>query len=210
MRLGDTYRRNNKPSRFIKQDIADVNIKALRRKVGIRSADTTLYAACTPCQPFSTLSRTKGDNSQKALLLNFAAIIAESPPDFVIVENVPGLNNAIGRDIYRQFEAALTEHSFSADARLLDAKHFGVPQTRKRFILIASRHGTARLPAPTTADQPPTVRERIGKYPRIDDGDEPKAHPNHAAPFNRTTGASSKPCRPTAAVDATLRTSPSC
>lgn len=181
VRLRDTYQCNNKASRFIKQDVADVNIKALRRKVGIRSADTTLYAACTPCQPFSTLSRTKGDNSQKALLLKFAAIIAESPPDFVIVENVPGLNNAIGRDIYRQFEAVLAEHGFSADARLLDAKHFGVPQTRKRFILIASRHGAARLPAPTTADQPPTVREHIGKYPRIDDGDEPKAHPNHAA-----------------------------
>ena len=49
----------------------------------------TLYAACTPCQPFSTLNRAKGDNGQKALLLKFAAIIAESPPDFVIVENVP-------------------------------------------------------------------------------------------------------------------------
>ena len=117
-RLRDTYQCNNKPSRFIKQDVVDVNIKALRRKVGIRSADTTLYAACTPFQPFSTLNPTKGDNGQKALLLKFAAIIAESPPDFVIVENVPGLNNAIGRDIYRQFEAVLAEHGFSSDAHL--------------------------------------------------------------------------------------------
>ena len=97
------------------------------------------------------------------------------------MENVPGLNNAIGLDIYRQFEAVLAENGFSADARLLDAKHFGVPQTRKRFILMGSRHGTAKLPGPTTADQPPTVRDHIGKYPRISDGEESSTHPNHIA-----------------------------
>lgn len=180
-RLRDTYECNNKPSRFIKQDIAEIDITALRGKVGIAPADTTLYAACTPCQPFSTLNRSKGDDDQKALLLKFAEIVAESPPDFVIVENVPGLNNALGRDIYRQFEAVLLEHGFSADARLLDAKHFGVPQTRKRFILMASRHGTAQLPVPTTAEKPPTVRDHIHKYPRIGDGDESHADANHVA-----------------------------
>ena len=180
-RLRNTYERNNKPSRFIEQDIADIDIKALRREVGITATDTTLYAACTPCQPFSTLNRSKDDGNQKALLLEFAAVVAESPPDFVIVENVPGLNNAIGRDIYRQFEAVLDAQGFSADARLLDAKHFGVPQTRKRFILIASLHGAAKLPAPTTARQPPTVRDHIDKYPPISDGEKSDTHPNHVA-----------------------------
>lgn len=180
-RLQDTYERNNEPSRFIEQDIADVDIDALRSEVGIRPTDTTIYAACTPCQPFSTLNRGKGDDDRKALLLRFAAIVAQSPPDFIVVENVPGLNNAIGLDIYRQFEAVLAENGFSADARLLDAKHFGVPQTRKRFILMGSRHGTAKLPGPTTADQPPTVRDHIGKYPRIRDGEESQTHPNHIA-----------------------------
>lgn len=180
-RLRDTYEGNNEPSRFIEQDIANVDIKALRGEVGIAPADTTLYAACTPCQPFSTLNRGKGDDSRKALLLKFAEIVAEAPPDFVIVENVPGLNNALGRHIYRQFEALLDAHGFSADARLLDAKHFGVPQTRKRFILVASRHGTAKLPIPTTAENPPTVRDHIRKYPRISDGDESQADANHVA-----------------------------
>ena len=180
-RLRDTYERNNKPSRFIDQDIADVDIEALCRKVGVRAADTTLYAACTPCQPFSTLNRSKGGDNRKALLLKFAAIVAQSPPDFVLVENVPGLNNAIGRDIYHQFKDVLAANGFNTDARLLDAKHFGVPQTRKRFILIGSRHGAAKLPVPITADQPPTVRDHIGKYPRIGDGEESQTHPNHIA-----------------------------
>lgn len=180
-RLRDTYERNNEPSRFIERDVADVDIKALRREVGVRATDTTLYAACTPCQPFSTLSRGKGDDDQKALLLQFAAVVAQSPPDFVIVENVPGLNNAIGRGIYRQFETVLTSKGFRTDARQLDAKHFGVPQTRKRFILMGSRHGAAKLPAPTTAHRPPTVRDHIGRYPSIRDGEDSATHPNHVA-----------------------------
>ena len=180
-RLRDTYERNNKPSLFVKKDIAEIDIEALRKKVGVQPTDTTLYAACTPCQPFSTLNRTKVDDNQKALLLEFAEIVAQSPPDFVIVENVPGLNNAIGLDIYKRFEAVLVGQGFKADAALLDAKHFGVPQTRRRFILIASTHGLARLPAPTTAERPRTVREHIGKYPRLVDGEDSAEYANHAA-----------------------------
>ncbi len=180
-RLKKTYEHNNKPSCFIEEDIADLDVKALRKKIGIRSADTTLYAACTPCQPFSTLNRTKTDDNQKALLLVFAQIVARCPPDFIIVENVPGLHNAVGRDIYERFIAVLTDHGFDAVAELLDAKDFGVPQTRKRFVLIAAKHGKAQLPAPTTSGTPRTVRECIEKYPPLTAGEESKKIANHAA-----------------------------
>ena len=180
-RLRVTYEHNNKPSIFINADIAEVEISTLRRDVGIEPTDTTLYAACTPCQPFSSLNRIKTDDQQKALLLEFAEIVRQSPPDFVIVENVPGLNNAIGSDIYQQFKAALDRLGFETDQDLLDAKHFGVPQTRKRFILIASRHGVPRLPIRTTADEPRTVRQHIAKYPRLKDGEKSDEHSNHAA-----------------------------
>ena len=59
-RLQATYQRNNEPSRFIHSDINSVGIEALRDELGIGSDDLTLYAACTPCQPFSTLNTMKG------------------------------------------------------------------------------------------------------------------------------------------------------
>ena len=179
--LRKTYTRNNAPSRFINSDINDVKIHELWKELGIQAGDVTLYAACTPCQPFSTLSRLKGEDKRKILLLVFARIVEECPPDFILVENVPGLNNRSGKDIYEKFMKALERCGFSADADLLDAKHFGVPQTRKRFILVASRREAVYLPMPQLGAPYATVRAAIEKYPAIADGAESNKYLNHVA-----------------------------
>ena len=183
-RLKKTYTHNNEPSRFINKDIDKIKIGELRQELGIQDGDTTLYAACTPCQPFSTLNRQNLENDdRKILLLTFAEIVKECPPDFILVENVPGLNNGCGKEVYDEFLEILTECEFSDPAAdLLDAKHFGVPQTRKRFILLASRQGSISLPNPqTNPDHFVTVKKCIKKYPKIVDGKESKDYPNHIA-----------------------------
>ena len=184
-RLKETYTHNNKPSRFINSDINEIQIHELRKTLGIQDGDTTLYAACTPCQPFSTLNRLQGNDKRKVLLLTFAEIVDKCPPDFIVVENVPGLNNAIGKEIYLEFLATLKSCGFSESsiaADLLDAKHFGVPQTRRRFILVASRHGSISLPTQETdASQFATVREHIDKYPSIAHGEAAADYLNHTS-----------------------------
>ena len=123
------------------------------------------------------------NEKKKGLLLTFAKIVEKYPPDFILVENVPGLNNDCGKEIYDQFLEVLTKCGFSEPAAdLLDAKHFGVPQTRKRFILLASKQGSISLPIPQTDPaQFVTVKECIKKYPKIVDGKESKDYPNHIA-----------------------------
>ena len=183
-RLQETYTHNNKPSRFINKDLDDIEIHELREELKIQDEDTTLYAACTPCQPFSTLSRQNWeDDDRKILLLTFAEIVKECPPDFILVENVPGLNNGSGKEIYNEFLEILEDCEFSEPAAdLLDAKHFGVPQTRKRFILLASKEGSISLPTPITdPSQFVTVKECIGEYPEIADGEESEDYLNHKA-----------------------------
>ena len=180
-RVRKTYERNNEPSRFIPSDIRDVDIDALRHKLGICSREPTLYAACTPCQPFSTLNTMHAVDGRKSLLLDFATIVEQAPPDYIIVENVPGLGNAFGREIYDEFERSLKKHGFQIGANKLDAKDFGVPQTRKRFILVASRHGSPRLPKRTTEKRYNTVRDSIRRFPAIAHGEKSDSHKNHAA-----------------------------
>lgn len=181
--LRDTYTHNNSPSRFICENIEDIDIHALRKDLGIQPSDVTLYAACTPCQPFSTLSRQKDTDDRKTLLLDFVELVEKCPPDFILVENVPGLNNGYGKDIYEEFLEILTECEFTnVAADLLDAKHFEVPQTRKRFILLASKEDLISLPIPKTEpDLFVTVRNCIEGYPEINDGQENTDYPNHVS-----------------------------
>lgn len=179
-RLRDSYESNNSPSRFIGRDIKDIDIHQLRRDLGIAGEDLVLYAACTPCQPFSTLSRLKGKDERKHLLSAFGALVREAPPDFILVENVPGLNTVYGREIYERFRETLERCGFSGIyADFLDAKDFGVPQVRKRFILLASRHGEVAAPQQAAAVE--RVRDHIEKYPPIEDGEQSDEFLNHSS-----------------------------
>lgn len=178
--LKDTYEKNNSPSRFVCSDIKDIDIAELRRDLGIKKGDKVLYAACTPCQPFSTLNQMQGEDDRKDLLLSFAELVEDAPPDFILVENVPGLNTAYGRDVYQKFMAVLKrckfDHVFQS---MLDAQHYGVPQIRKRFIMLASRVGPVK--APRKSHKVRTVKDQIARFPRLTAGEEHTKIPNHVA-----------------------------
>jgi DNA (cytosine-5)-methyltransferase 1 len=172
VRLKRTYERNNRPSKFITSDIANVDIDTLRSELNICDNDVVLYAACTPCQPFSSLNQRRlagavqeRQDHDRELLLRFGDIVVRNPPDFILVENVPGLSNAYGREVYTEFVAGLEQAGFVyRDAQQLDASDYGVPQVRKRFVMIASRHVEVALPD-RYRTRKRTVRDAIGRFP---------------------------------------------
>ena len=175
-----TYSQNNTPSNFICKGIDQINIQDLRTDYGVTQGDIVLYAACTPCQPFSTLNRMKGKDDRKELLLEFAKLVESVPPDFILVENVPGLNTAFGKEIYEKFIAAISRAGFTHRyAEQLDAKDFGVPQVRKRFIMIASRHG--EVVPPECAKSVAKIEDYIRKYPSLKAGEKSPEYHNHEA-----------------------------
>lgn len=180
-RMRKTYESNNRPSRFISKDIKEIDIGNLRKDLSIGSKESTLYAACTPCQPFSTLNTMHAVDNRKSLLLDFGKIVEQAPPDYIIVENVPGLGNAVGKDIFQGFKRILKKQGFQIDADMLDAKEYGVPQTRKRFILVASRHGCPHLPTPATREPFKTVGDCIRRFPAIVHGEKSPRYKNHVA-----------------------------
>lgn len=183
-RLKETYENNNKPSKFYPVGIEKVDIFNIREELGITEQDKVLYAACTPCQPFSALNRQKDKDKKRELLLSFGEIVKACPPDFILIENVPGLKNAYGKEIYQQFLETIESVGFKSEAdyrysEFLNANDFDVPQTRKRFILIASKHGELKLPQ--KSDEKPTVRSVLKKYPAIRNGGKSESFPNHTA-----------------------------
>lgn len=140
-----------------------------------------LLAGCAPCQPFSTYSqpaRIKRSDAKWNLLLDFGRLIKEVQPDLVSMENVPQL---IGHRVFHQFIQELK--GYHLWYRVVECTRYGIPQTRKRLVLLASRLGPIELIAPTHSEgQVVTVREAIGKLPKIKAG--------QAAPFDNLHVAS--------------------
>lgn len=185
IRLKSTYENNNRPSKFICEDIKKINIASLLKNLRADTKRPLLYAACTPCQPFSTLNRSKKPDERESLLLQFGELVLSHPPDYVLVENVPGINgktNSRSQDIMNAFQEQLKKAGFkNISSQLINAADYGVPQERKRFILIASRKKEIKFPKKTTQDGPPTVRDAIARFPAPGKGNQTKAKlPNHA------------------------------
>lgn len=87
------------------------------------------------------------DAATSALILQPARRIAQMRPEHVAMEQVPG-----ALPVFEAYAVVLRDLGWSATVGVLNAANYGVPQTRRRAILVASRHGAARLPAPTHAE----------------------------------------------------------
>ena len=93
-----------------------------------------------PCQGFSNANRQRLiDDPRNHLYKDFLEILAYIKPKFLVLENVAGLSNKID-DISKDIQSYLGSH-YDFDYSFLNAKDYGCPQNRKRFILIANSIG---------------------------------------------------------------------
>jgi DNA (cytosine-5)-methyltransferase 1 len=184
----ETYRTNFPRADFIRQDIRRLKVKDLAPHVSDGEARPMLFGACAPCQPFSKQGRSqKRKDGRKDLLREFHRFVRFYRPEYVFIENVPGLQSVDDkRGPFAKFLTLLTKLGYWHCHRVIYACHYGVPQRRRRLVLIASRLGPISFPEPThgpTAKKKslPTVWEAIGHLPRIKAG---QSHPkilNHRA-----------------------------
>ncbi len=173
------YEENNPGTVFVESDIRAVSAELIRSLWG--NARYTLLAGCAPCQPFSTYSR-KGRKLRKDskwnLLTDFARLVTETTPDFITMENVPQL---VDHHIFTKFLNAL--QAYHVWWKVVDCGQYGVPQTRKRLVLLASRHGKVALPAPrsSTAVTIRTVRNAISHLAPLEAGQSDRRDGLHKA-----------------------------
>ena len=163
---------------FHERDVADVSasfVASLYPKTGPR-----VLAVCAPCQPFS--SYTHGRNTEKGqwfLLDKFGEITGDLKPEVVTMENVPRLT---ARRVFERFLSVLQESGYRYTHRIVRCAEYGVPQTRSRLVLLASRLGEIDLVAPTHSDvSVVTVRDTIGHLESIPAGGTGASDPLHKA-----------------------------
>lgn len=178
-----TYEANNGVP-FLAADVRNLRAEDIEDHLDGVDPDDLLLAACAPCQPFAQLNRI-GDNDGAATLLGqVARFVRELRPRCVFVENVPGLAKVRGSSTHNRFRRMLDRLEYGYCEGTLDAKAYGVPQTRWRYVMLAIRDAEPTLPPPTHGTRllpHETVENAIGHYPAIEAGETHPTIPNHRA-----------------------------
>lgn len=179
-----------------------------------------LFAVCAPCQPFTKLpqntvghQRRVAQKRDRILLLEAAKFIERFRPEFVLSENVPGINQRRRYGcVWEEFQQELIRLGYATGAGIVCASRFGVAQHRKRSILIAMRKkliksnslvdfsGNLNLPEFDPNASPISVKQAIGGLPPIKAGEMHTTIPNHRArnlsPLNLRRLKAAKPGAP--------------
>lgn len=158
----------NNNAKFVHKDVAEV--KGDEVSQWFSEGAIKLLAGCAPCQPFSKYNQGKDTSTDKKwpLLYHFARLIKEVKPELVTMENVP---DVIKHQVYHDFVAELEKLGYTVSAKEVACISYGIPQSRRRHVLLASRIGHIEL-IPPTHQQPVTVREAIGHLSPITAGEE--------------------------------------
>lgn len=156
----------NNSAKFIKQDVSKLAADQLNSLFG--KSEIKVLAGCAPCQPFSTYSQRYDvlSSPRWGLLYQFDRLVKETRPQIVTMENVPTVAK---HAVFDDFATSLRDQGYLVHQGVVDCTQYGLPQTRRRMVLLASRLGPIEVAAP---DQncSRTVRDAIGALPVISHG----------------------------------------
>lgn len=188
------YEQNLK-AKFVLKDVGSVSGGDLR---DLWPANRPrLLAGCAPCQPFSSHRRGADtrDEQNWDLLSHFARLVEDDRPDFVTMENVTRLGRM---RVFEDFVASLKKLHYEVDFGTLYGPEFGLPQERRRLVLVASRQGPIALPSGNKDKKNfKTVGQTIGRLPQLQHGESDPNDLLHSArrltPLNLRRMEASRP-----------------
>jgi DNA (cytosine-5)-methyltransferase 1 len=150
---------------FLDRDIEEIRAAHLDRLWP--EGSVRVLTGCAPCQPFSP-HRRGADTSEEeewSLLDEFKRLALATLPEIVTMENVPRVS---GTNVFRRFVNALVGADYHVAWRSCHGVDYGLPQGRRRLVLLASRVDPIEIPhGPLRGTRPRTVRDAIGALPPI-------------------------------------------
>jgi len=182
---GETFSANHADTDLLTRDIREVDPRRMRFRLGLERGELTLLKSCPPCQGYSTLGTSDPRDERNDLVHQIWRFVREFMPKAVTIENVPGL----ARDarlilLVRRLRGV----GYRVRLFMADATEFGVPQRRRRLIVIALRsRSEVSFPEQLTDLLPSefhnrqTAGEALKQIGVIDGVDPVHRHRNHSA-----------------------------
>lgn len=196
------YETNNAGARFFEKSVGLISAEELNNIWSPKGQSVRLLAGCAPCQPFSTAANTapikknNGEDPRYFLLNEFSRLIRECQPELVTMENVPKVKS---HKPFLDFVETLKNQNYSVSYKTVSCDKLGVPQTRKRLVLLASKIGAidADLYKFSDIDEPPKVGPILDGLEIINAGESSEKDIMHFArnlsPINMQRIRASKP-----------------
>lgn len=169
------FEKNNK-AKFIHKDVTELSAAELKKY--FPKGKKKILVGCAPCQPFSLYNhktakdrKKRNADSKWKLLYSFSNLIEKVKPEIISMENVPMLVKFNKGKVFNDFVSTLKKLGYEVSWNIVNAQDYGVPQRRKRLILLGSKLGKIDLIQKTVKNNNyKTVREAIGHLPSVEDG----------------------------------------
>lgn len=165
----------NHPRIKVFSDVRLIDGKKVLKSFKLKPGQLDLLAACPPCQGFSSIRTRNKDvahDERNDLIFEVSRLAQIILPKCILIENVPRL---LTDSRLKRFMSSLKQIGYVGEPKIVDAQDYGVPQRRKRMILILSRVGVIDVAPPSGRRM--TVRDAIGNLPSPDS--------NHRRPLHR-------------------------
>jgi DNA (cytosine-5)-methyltransferase 1 len=169
------YEHNNK-AKFILQDIENLSGSDLEEHFS--GSSIKILVGCAPCQPFSNYSRRYNDKKSRwKLLQDFVRLVKESEPDIISMENVLQLKY---HSVFQEFIENLESLKYDIEPYEVNCLNYGIPQSRRRLVLLASKFGKINLISQThNKGRYETVRKTIEHLEPLAAGEKSKTDKLH-------------------------------
>ena len=164
------YKMNHPKTTVLQRDIREIDSKEIRCLLDNERID--LLAGCPPCQGFSSIRRLNKKRSARdernRLILEYLRMVRELMPLTIMMENVPGLVNYY---LFKRTIKELRKIGYALDVSIVNTKDYGVPQRRKRLVLVGSVLGEIKIAPPTYEKM--TVEDAISKLGSVENAIDP-------------------------------------
>jgi DNA (cytosine-5)-methyltransferase 1 len=173
-----TYRKNSKRAnvQVLTEDVGKVDFGGKLRELGFTKGGIDVVLGGAPCQGFSASNkRTRSLKNPKNLLFErFVEAVEEIYPRWVLFENVSGIMSLEKGRVVQIINTELEHIGYLCKWAILNAADYGIPQVRRRFLLVGNRVGVDfTFPSPTHGNSGKpytTVRDAISDLPVLQSG----------------------------------------
>jgi DNA (cytosine-5)-methyltransferase 1 len=173
---GQTFAGSHPGAVFISDQVQNVSVKILLKESGLARGELDCLIGGPPCQGFSVYNHQRGMHDVRShLFKEYLRIVDGLRPKWIVMENVTGLLSIEKGAVIRQICDSLNHLGYRVEWRILKAEEYGVPQERRRMVLIGTRtesdvafpkqtHGSGKLPFVD-------IEEAIGDLPALRNGE---------------------------------------